>query len=107
MKNVDTIMNIKAPRAGTNQGAHQAKQVPGRPDAATASNPKITGSGGDSVTLTQTAAEMLKLEQNLAKIPDVDSSLVDSIKSSISEGTYRINPEDIANRLLAIEKESR
>ena len=48
---------------------------------------------------------MLKLQESLANIPDIDNSRVDTIKASIAEGTYQINPEKIVDSLLSIEKD--
>lgn len=102
---LDNAMNIKPTRTGANQGSSQANQVPGGSRSSSSSSGSTARASGDTVTLTHTAAEMLKLEENLAKIPDIDSLLVDSIKTSIDQGTYQIDPEKIADRLLAIEKD--
>jgi len=66
---------------------------------------KTTATSSDTVTFTTTASEMLKLQESLANIPDIDNSRVDTIKASIAEGTYQINPEKIVDSLLSIEKD--
>ena len=104
MKHVDNIMNIKPPKMGINRGSPQTNQVSGDAYTDSSKRPGTASTSGDTVTLTSTAAEMLKLESNLAKIPDIDSALVDSIKTSISQGNYQVDPEKIADRLMAIEK---
>jgi flagellar biosynthesis anti-sigma factor FlgM len=43
----------------------------------------------------------------LANIPDIDNGLVSSIQASIAQGTYQVEPEKIAERLMAIEKDLR
>ena len=104
MKHVDNTMNIKPPKMGINRGAPQTNQVSGGAHTGSSNGPS-TASSSDTVTLTNTAAEMLKLESNLAKIPDIDSALVDSIKNSIAQGKYEVNPGKIADRLMAIDKD--
>jgi len=106
MKQLDNTMNIKPPRTGVNEGSRQTSRLSGSSDAGSASGPKSTGASGDTVTITNAAAEMLKLEESLAKIPDIDNTLVVSIRASISEGSYRVDPEKIADRLMTIDKDA-
>jgi len=105
MKHLDNIMNVKPPRTGINQGSQQTNQVSAGSTTDSKNSQKTASAIGDTVTLTHTAAEMLKLEENLAKIPEIDSDLVVSIKASIAQGTYQVDPEKIAERLLTIDKD--
>jgi len=104
MKHLDNTMNIKPPRTGVNQGSAQTGQVSGRPDTGSTRTAKSADASGDMVTITSAAADMLKLEESLAKIPDIDNGLVVSIRASISEGSYKVDPEKIADRLMTIDK---
>ena len=104
MDPIESAMNIRAPRTDLNQGSQQANQISGTSRVETKSD-KSAATGSDSVTFTATASEMLKLEESLANIPDIDNSRVAAIKASIAEGTYEINPEKIVNSLLSIEKD--
>ncbi|GAB4217642.1 MAG: hypothetical protein Fur007_20290 [Rhodoferax sp.] len=45
------------------------------------------------------AARALSNEAN--ETPDVDMAKVNAVKSAIAQGTYQVNPEAIANKLLA------
>ena len=105
MKHVDNTMNIKPPKVGVSRGQPQANQVSGGTRSESPVNTGTASAGGDTVTLTNTVAEMLKLESNLAKIPDINNALVESIKTSITQGEYQVKPEQIADRLLAIDKD--
>ena len=108
MDNVDNTMNVKPPRADLNQGSQSTKGVSGTPgDSSKADKLAATPGGSDTVTFTSTAAEMLKLEESLANIPDIDSARVSSIQASIAEGTYRVDPEKIVANLLKLEKDFR
>lgn len=105
MENVDKTMSISPPRADLNQ----ASQAPNRATGASigtssASSSSAPSVSGDTVTFTNTVTEMLKLEKNLANIPDVDNARVSAIKLSIAEGSYQINPDKIVDGLLDIEK---
>lgn len=104
MDPIESAMNIRPPRTDLSQGSQQANPVSGTSRAEKAPDTsKATSS--DSVTFTTTASEMLKLEESLANIPDIDNSRVDAIKASIAEGKYQIDPDKIVNNLLSIEKD--
>jgi negative regulator of flagellin synthesis FlgM len=104
MDPTENTMNIRAPRTDLNQGSQQTNQVSGDARVKNTSD-KTTATSSDTVTFTTTASEMLKLQESLADIPDIDNSRVDTIKASIAEGTYQINPEKIVDSLLSIEKD--
>jgi negative regulator of flagellin synthesis FlgM len=61
--------------------------------------------GGDQVTLTDTARRLSELTQTVTAQPVVDRSRVDEIRAAIADGSYRVNPEQIAAKLLQTEKE--
>ncbi len=105
MKNTDNTMTIRPPRADVNQGSQPAAQVSGTPGTAATPSNKAPGVSSDTVTFTNTVAEMLKLEESLANIPDVDSARVAAIQASIAEGSYEIDAEKIVDNLLKIEKD--
>jgi len=104
MDTTDNTMKIRAPRTDSSQGSQKTNQASG--DArANSSLSKSTATGSDMVTFTATAAEMLKLGESLANIPDIDNSRVDTIKASIAEGSYQIDPDKIVDSLLSIERD--
>ncbi len=69
-------------------------------------NQEQTGSsaGRDTISLTDTASRMRSLENTVAAMPVVDSQRVAEIKQAIQEGTYEINPERIAEKMLDMER---
>lgn len=64
-----------------------------------------TATVSDSVTLTDAAARLQKLEAALADHPVVDEQRVADIRQALADGTYRADPERIADKLLALERE--
>lgn len=98
-------MNIKTTRADLNQGSQRMNQVSDQSRVDSTQGKNSTEASGDTVTFTNTAAEMLKLEESLSNVPDIDNSRVEAIKASISEGSYQIDPEKIVSNLLNIEKD--
>jgi negative regulator of flagellin synthesis FlgM len=58
---------------------------------------------GDSVKLTDTVNIMRKMEAKLSTVSEVDEQRVDSIKQSITNGSFEINPDRIAEKLIGFE----
>ena len=105
MKNVDNQMSVKPTRPDMNQSSAPAAKVPGTSEAGLSKDPGAPAVSKDTVTLTNSAAEMLKLEERLASIPDIDSARVAAIKEQIESGTYKVNAEKIVDNLLNVEKD--
>ncbi len=105
MKDVDSPMSIKPTRPDMNQSSAPTTKVSGASAAGGAS--KESGAPAvskDTITLTNTAADMLKLEERLASIPDIDDVRVAAIKENIENGNYQIDADKIVDSLLKIEK---
>lgn len=98
-------MNVKPPRTDLNPASQQSNRVSGATGTGAGPVQKSAGAGGDTVTFTTTASELLKLEESLSRLPDVDNVRVASIKAAIDEGSYRIDAGKIVDSLLKIEKE--
>lgn len=60
---------------------------------------------GDSVTLTESARQLQKLSETIAATPVVDNVRVEAVKTAISQGSYEVNAERVADKLLAANRE--
>ena len=60
-------------------------------------------SKSDAVTLTDTAAQLHKLEAAILAAPIVDTARVKDVKQAISSGQYQINPRQVAEKMLRFE----
>ena len=98
-------MNIKSTRTDVNQSSAHAGRVSGAASGAAGSIEKRPASSDDTVTFTNAAEDMRKLEETLASLPDVDNNRVSQIKAAIADGSYEIDPEKIVNNLLNSERE--
>lgn len=58
-------------------------------------------SSPDSVQITTLSSQLQAMESSMGNVPVVDSARVEAIKLAISEGRFKINPEAIADSLLA------
>ncbi|MCL6618490.1 MAG: flagellar biosynthesis anti-sigma factor FlgM [Thermomonas hydrothermalis] len=82
------IAETAQPRAGASR------------EAAVQSSPPV-----DSLRLTGEAVGLKALVKELAGSSRLDLAKVKEIRSSIDNGSYKIDPEEIADRLLALERE--
>lgn len=54
----------------------------------------------DKVSLSDALAQ---LEQTLAEVPEVDSARVEAIKSAIEDGSYQIDSQELARKMIDFE----
>jgi negative regulator of flagellin synthesis FlgM len=79
--------------------------VTGKPQGeASAPNAAATAQTGDTVTLTNSARSLQKIEEAVAKAPVVNSSKVAAVKQAIDSGTYRVDAGRVADKLLQFER---
>ncbi len=57
----------------------------------------------DSVTMTERATQLQKLETLIRDYPVVDSHRVDKMTSAVNSGRYEINPAQVARKLISLE----
>ena len=62
-------------------------------------------SSQDKVDINPLSSQLQALESSLDNVQVVDTARVDSIKQAISEGRFKVNPDVVADRLLASVKE--
>lgn len=57
-------------------------------------------SASDGLAVSSFAREMAAISSEMAKVPDVREDLVRDIKSRIDNGTYKVDIEGLASRLV-------
>lgn len=60
-------------------------------------------SSADQVTLTGSARTLQKLSEAVASAPVVDTAKVAKVKEALQNGTYKINTQSVADKLLQSE----
>lgn len=58
----------------------------------------------DTVDLTDSARQLKEMERGLAERPHVDAAKVANIKAQIADGSYEVDAQRIANKLIEAEK---
>lgn len=59
----------------------------------------------DSVSLSQQGKAIGQLHQEMASQPSFDSAKVAAIKEAIANGSYRVDPEKLADNMMKFENE--
>ncbi|HHJ12827.1 MAG TPA: flagellar biosynthesis anti-sigma factor FlgM [Gammaproteobacteria bacterium] len=63
-----------------------------------------SATAGDRVSLTDTARQLQALEARVASEPVVNRERVETVRSAVENGSFTINPERIADKLLSLEQ---
>jgi negative regulator of flagellin synthesis FlgM len=100
---VTTIHNGLETSLGIGSGAADKAQA-AQSQAASAQQSQVQSGSATQpgeVQITQAAQLMADLEQQISSTPDIDQSRVDSIRQSLSNGSYQVSSSSIADGLLA------
>ncbi len=65
--------------------------------------PVQTPASGESVNFSQEARQLSQMTGQLQDLPEVDSERVATLKQAISTGSYQVNSQQVATRLLESE----
>jgi negative regulator of flagellin synthesis FlgM len=58
----------------------------------------------DTIKLTEAAARLQRLEASMSEMPVVDQRRVEALKREIDSGAYRVDPDGVAEKLVALER---
>jgi negative regulator of flagellin synthesis FlgM len=92
--------------AGLSSGsAGKTPGTPGQPlQIQTQTEAQTAGSQSADVEITPAAQLLANVEQQLASIPDVNQSRVDSIRQALNSGSYLVDSGRVADGLLAAQR---
>jgi len=60
-------------------------------------------STSDTVSLSDNAVQLGKLENTLVSTPVVDTKRVEQVKQAIQDGSYEVDPKKVADKLMQFE----
>lgn len=95
---------------GANSAArsHQAGATVGKRDVAerpaTNDQGSSTSAADSQVRLSNQAQQLQAIEERLREQPEVNSARVDQIKQAIADGSYQVDSNRIADKLIALEQ---
>lgn len=75
-------------------------------DAVTGGSPasQDSSSGTSDVHITDSASQLASLEQALRNLPAVDEARVTQIRTAIEQGSYTVQPQQVADQLIQLEQ---
>ena len=59
----------------------------------------------DDFKLTDTATNLKRIEARLAQMPETDQDRIDDIKQRLESGSYEVNHERLAEKMLRLDQE--
>lgn len=68
-------------------------------------SPAVESIPANSLSLTEETARLLAAQRELGSTPTMDQAKIDALRIALAAGTYRLNPNEIASRLIALERE--
>jgi negative regulator of flagellin synthesis FlgM len=89
-----------APIKGSSSNGVVTGKSQGETSPASGSAPQT----GDTLTLTDSARSLQKIEEAVAKAPVVDAQKVAAVKQAIGSGTYKVDANRVAGKLLKYER---
>ena len=96
------INNLSAPTQSLNEN-NQVK--PARAEVTSAQQQTGKSTTAETISLTDAATSLSKLSENVAKEPVIDAQKVEDIKLALENGSYKIDPEQIAKKFTQLEAE--
>jgi len=92
------INSISPPAPGRSQNNETGKAVPASQTSGNDANTQAPAQ--DSVELSSTAQELNQIQQDLKNLPEIDETRVEAIRQQISEGSYTVDPAEIAAKIV-------
>ena len=78
------------------------QRTQGNPAVSRALQGKTKGKD-DTVDITGSAAKLLELESRIANMPVVDAQQVEAVRRALATGSFTIDPQSAADKMLAME----
>ncbi|PCM46014.1 flagellar biosynthesis anti-sigma factor FlgM [Marinobacter sp. ANT_B65] len=67
-------------------------------------NARPQSARGENVNLSSQAKNLKQLEQKLGDYPEMDDERIEEIRSALENGTYKIDAEKLAQKMLDMDK---
>jgi len=85
--------------------AHLRSVAPGNKPSVSTDAPARPVEAADSLRLTGEATNLQAIERELTTAPAIDAQRVAAVRESLQNGTYKINPDAIASRMLELDQQ--
>ncbi len=89
----------------TQHSSDNQKVSVGRNDASAPKQETGGSTAQDTVTLTDTAAGLSNIHNTAAQLPVTDSNRVEALRQAIADGSYEVDAERVADKLVQAESD--
>ncbi|OZA29169.1 MAG: flagellar biosynthesis anti-sigma factor FlgM [Hydrogenophilales bacterium 17-61-9] len=83
-----------------------ASKVSAAKGKAAGKSPAPASGASDSLTLTDSSTRIRSLESELASVDITDTGKIESVKAALADGSFAVNAEVVADRLIEHTKET-
>ena len=97
------INNVTTTPSQLAEAGAQARPAP-QPAAEKPAERSSGQAPADQVSLTPTAQQLRGLEQQIAEQPVVDTQKVNAVKEALASGSFEIDPNRVAGKMMSLEK---
>ncbi len=100
-----SINDIGSPAAPNNLRVGGGVSADPRTEARSESQNPVSGDAArdDRISITSTASALQQVEEQLVKLPDVDTQRVETIKKAVENGSFEIDSNRVAEKLIAFD----
>lgn len=91
-------VNTQRTTADKGSGTQNTQQTPEQ------ARPQAQGARGENVSLSNQAKNLKQLEQKLGDYPEMDDDRIEQIRSALESGTYKIDAEKLAQKMLEMDE---
>ena len=96
--NPNNTARLSKPSISSSHNSAQTNTIKNNPDTTAKS-----ASAGEPVQLSKDARQLQSVSQRLADMPSVNSDKVAQLKQAIADGSYQIDNERVASKMLSLE----
>lgn len=90
--------------SGSGQGKPVENPNSGNSGSTSGTADTVNPATSDSVNLTGQARQLQTLEARIASEPVVDTQRVQAVRTAVESGTFTIDPERIADKMISLEQ---
>ena len=99
----DKIGGYGRPGVDVNQAKARPVEKPER--SGEAGGKSRSASASDAVSITDTATNLKRIEAGLSQQPEVDRARVEAVRERVESGNYKVDANEVAQKLLRLEQD--